>query len=225
MEDRIVLDRKAFEALAADTRVKILKSLKQRRKTLSELSKELSMSVSGTKEHLQNLEEADLIVKMDDGHKWKYYELTRKGKEVVGPKEIRVWILLSISAMALIVSMFSLLSLGAAEAPAYQTSTSGFIMMEAESPQISEAAPQEAGDVEAMTALPEDGAYKSATAPPLERMTDEAPQEAATQDTVDAPPVPVASMLPDLRLPLLVGVVSLVSIFACLGILVRNRMS
>ncbi|MBU0533150.1 winged helix-turn-helix domain-containing protein [Candidatus Micrarchaeota archaeon] len=109
--EEIVLDRTSFEALAADTRVKILKSLKERRKTLSELSKELNMSVSGTKEHLETLKKAGLIERIDDGHKWKYYELTKKGKGIIGPKEIKVWILLSISTVALIFSIFSMLSL------------------------------------------------------------------------------------------------------------------
>jgi DNA-binding transcriptional ArsR family regulator len=101
MEDKIVLDRKSFEALAVDTRVKILKALQQRRKTLSELSAELNLSVSGVKEHLETLENAALVTKMDDGHKWKYYELTNKGSVVVQPRELKVWILLAISLVAL----------------------------------------------------------------------------------------------------------------------------
>ena len=108
-EEKIVLDRKSFEALAVDTRVRILKALKVRRKTLSELSEELGLAVSGVKEHLETLEGAGLIKKMDDGHKWKYYELTKKGSEIIGPKELRVWILLSISAVALMLSMFTVL--------------------------------------------------------------------------------------------------------------------
>lgn len=107
-EDKIVLDRKSFEALAVDSRVKLLKSLKQRRKTLSELANEQKMSVSGVKEHLETLENVGLVEKKDDGHKWKYYELTRKGKDVVGPKEIRVWILLVTSVIALFSSLILL---------------------------------------------------------------------------------------------------------------------
>jgi len=38
-EEKITLDRQTFKILASDTRVDILKSLKVRRKTLSELSK------------------------------------------------------------------------------------------------------------------------------------------------------------------------------------------
>ncbi|MBU0591528.1 winged helix-turn-helix domain-containing protein [Candidatus Micrarchaeota archaeon] len=105
-DDKIVLDRRSFEALAVDTRIRILKSLKERRKTLTELAKEQKMSVSGIKEHLTTLERVELIDKIDDGHKWKYYELTKKGREIIGPKEVRVWILLSLSTFALVASIF-----------------------------------------------------------------------------------------------------------------------
>ncbi|MGV8085569.1 MAG: ArsR/SmtB family transcription factor [Candidatus Bilamarchaeum sp.] len=108
-EEKVVLDKKSFEALSVDTRVKILKSLTQRRKTLSEVAEEQKMSVSGIKEHLETLEQADLVIKIDDGHKWKYYELSKKGRDIVGPKELKVWILLSMSAVALVVSLFVLM--------------------------------------------------------------------------------------------------------------------
>jgi DNA-binding transcriptional ArsR family regulator len=107
-EEKIVLDSRSFEALAVESRVRILKSLRERRKTLSELAEGMKMSVSGTKEHLQVLEEAGLVRKMDDGHKWKYYELTKKGSEIVAPKELRVWILLSISTIALVMSVMAI---------------------------------------------------------------------------------------------------------------------
>ncbi|MFZ5501776.1 MAG: ArsR/SmtB family transcription factor, partial [Candidatus Micrarchaeota archaeon] len=100
MEGKIVLDRKSFEALAVDSRVRILKSLKERRKTLSEVASEQKMSLSGVKEHLETLERVGLIAKKDDGHKWKYYELTKKGMDIVAPRELRVWILLSLSTFA-----------------------------------------------------------------------------------------------------------------------------
>ena len=69
-----------FRALSSPTRLKIIKSLNSRRKTQSELAGELHLHVSTIKEHLDNLVDAELIVQIDDGHKWKYYELTRKGK-------------------------------------------------------------------------------------------------------------------------------------------------
>jgi DNA-binding transcriptional ArsR family regulator len=81
-EDRIFLDKESFEALSFVRRIKILKSLKKRRKTLSEMTQEQKISISGVKEHLEMLEKVGLIEKIDDGHKWKYYELTKKGWEI-----------------------------------------------------------------------------------------------------------------------------------------------
>jgi DNA-binding transcriptional ArsR family regulator len=102
-EDKIILDKKSFGALAVDSRVNILKALKERRKTLSELSDELGLSVSSTKEHLGKLVDAELIIKVEDGHKWKYYELTRKGEKLVSPDQtVRVMVLLGISLIAFV---------------------------------------------------------------------------------------------------------------------------
>ena len=107
-EEKITLDKQTFKTLASDTRVGILKSLTVRRKTLSELAKEYGMSVSTIKEHLDNLVTAGLIVQKDDGHKWKYYELTRKGRGVLNPEEKKIWILLSLSALAVIAAGFDM---------------------------------------------------------------------------------------------------------------------
>jgi len=101
-----VLDGKSFEALASKTRVQLLKSLKKRKKTLTELSSESLLSVSGVKEHLDNLEKAELIRKIDDGHKWKYYELTKKGMAIVSPNLTKVYVLLAISLSIFLYSVF-----------------------------------------------------------------------------------------------------------------------
>lgn len=106
MEDRITLDRKTFKTLASDTRINILKSLGRRRKMLTELSKEFGMSPSTIKEHLDKLSKADLIVQKDDGHKWKYYELTRTGKNVLNPGDNKIWIILTLSFLAIIVTSY-----------------------------------------------------------------------------------------------------------------------
>jgi len=80
------IDRKTLKALAADTRLNILKSLGKRRKTPSELSKELNLAASTVVEHLNRLEEADLVRREETGHKWIYYTLTKKGLALVKPK-------------------------------------------------------------------------------------------------------------------------------------------
>jgi DNA-binding transcriptional ArsR family regulator len=100
-EEKITLDKKSFRALISETRINILKSLTQRRKTLSELSKEFGMSVSTIKEHLNVLCSAELIVQKDEGHKWKYYELTGKGRNVLNPGERKIIVLLGISLFAM----------------------------------------------------------------------------------------------------------------------------
>lgn len=102
MEEKITLDRESFKSLASDTRVSILKSLDRRRKTLTELSKQFGMSPSTVKEHMDNLCSAKLVVQIDDGHKWKYYELTEKGKNILHPEETKIWILLLISVLGMV---------------------------------------------------------------------------------------------------------------------------
>jgi len=106
MEEKITLDRETFKTLASDTRVGILKSLARRRKMLTELSREFGMSPSTIKEHLDNLSKAELVIQKDEGHKWKYYELTRKGKEVLNPGETKIWVILTLSFLAIIATAY-----------------------------------------------------------------------------------------------------------------------
>jgi DNA-binding transcriptional ArsR family regulator len=86
MQKQIILDEESFKVLSSDTRIKILKNLKLRRHTLSELSKNLSLKTSTIKEHCDVLRKAKLIEQIDEGRKWKYYELTENGKKIVAPK-------------------------------------------------------------------------------------------------------------------------------------------
>jgi len=102
MNERIVLDERSFKALSADSRVSILKNLNDRRRTLTELSQKLSLGSSTIKEHCDILVNADLIKQIDEGRKWKYYELTQKGKQIIHPslmEEVKVLILLSLATI------------------------------------------------------------------------------------------------------------------------------
>lgn len=101
MSDSITLDRKAFRALSSDTRINILKILKERRMTLSELAKAFGMSPSTIKEHLDALSSAELVEQKDEGRKWKYYELTKKGSNFLSPSETKVFFILGASMLAL----------------------------------------------------------------------------------------------------------------------------
>ena len=107
--DRITLDRSTFKVLASDTRVDILKRISERKQTLTDLSEELEMSPSTIKEHLDKLVDADLIMPLDRGTKWKYYVLTKRGKQILKPNQTQVFVLLSISIMLLFASTLSLI--------------------------------------------------------------------------------------------------------------------
>jgi len=84
-EQGIVLNKDIFEILSSDTRIKILKSLNSRKKTNSELAKELSLESSTIHHHLKQLDETGLITSLDTGNRWVYYELTPNGIALMNP--------------------------------------------------------------------------------------------------------------------------------------------
>ncbi len=102
MEKKFVLDDKSFKALSADSRINILKNLIKRKMTLSELSTKLALKSSTIKEHCELLMNAELIDKIDEGRKWKYYELTNKGKQIISPNpfdEVKILVMLCFGAI------------------------------------------------------------------------------------------------------------------------------
>lgn len=126
MNDEIRLDRETFKALAADTRVNILKSLSKRRMTGAELASQVSLSPSTIKEHLDQLEKAHLIEQMDEGRKWKYYALTFKGRQITTTERpsMRVWIVLGLSMLGLVFATLNIFFLGGTFAPQGQQALS-----------------------------------------------------------------------------------------------------
>ncbi len=94
-DEKIVLDRAAFRALASDTRVEILKELDKRRKTLTELSDSVGLAVATVKEHMSSLTSSGLVEVKDEGRKWKYYELTGKGKAILYPERKKIWVMIA----------------------------------------------------------------------------------------------------------------------------------
>jgi DNA-binding transcriptional ArsR family regulator len=111
MDDNITLDKETFKALAIDTRVNILKKLDERfQLTLTDLATEFGMAPSTISEHLDKLASAGLVIQVDKGMKWKYYRLTPKGKKILNPYEKRVWIILTVSALALFAAVYRLMS-------------------------------------------------------------------------------------------------------------------
>lgn len=102
MPDEITLDKDVFKALAGDTRIAVLKSLRERRKTQSELAKEVGVAAPTVKEHVDILARAGLVREIDDGHKWKYIELTVKGKTLLEPQDKRILVLLGTSLVGVV---------------------------------------------------------------------------------------------------------------------------
>ncbi len=90
------IDSKTIKALSADARIRILKMLKENRRIAADIAKEIGLAPSTVNEHLKMMEGAGLISKKDTGHKWIYYELSDKGKNLIAPK-MPVSIILTLS--------------------------------------------------------------------------------------------------------------------------------
>jgi len=103
-DEKILIDRNTLKAISSDTRFNILKLLNKKRYTLSELSEKLNLKKSTVTEHLKHLIDVGLIIKKEDKRKWKYYYLSEKGKNLLQPKAITVY-------LAFIVSLFASFSL------------------------------------------------------------------------------------------------------------------
>ena len=110
--EEIKLSGPEFKALASETRAGIIKLLKGRNHTLTEMSKKLRLAAPTIKQHLSILEKADLIEELDEGRKWKYYRLTRKSKNIfLHETPINVFIVLGISLFALVGLLYSFISM------------------------------------------------------------------------------------------------------------------
>ncbi len=103
IEDAVVMDEKTFKSLTSKSRTQILKLLKKRNHTLSEISEKLKISKTTVKEHIDVLIEGRLIEQVPSHHKWKYYTLTKDGRKLVGeegPKRV------VITLVALVIGLF-----------------------------------------------------------------------------------------------------------------------
>jgi len=95
-EGEVTLERNDLKALASDTRVEILKKLKERNYTISELSSKLGHSKSTLHEHISKLVEANLVERADNHtSKWVYYRLSRKGRGLFVDSTNRVVVIFS----------------------------------------------------------------------------------------------------------------------------------
>jgi len=103
----VLLERSELKVLASDTRVDILKTLKSRNYTVSELSTKLNHSKSTLHEHISRLVDANLVEKADNyTNKWVYYRLSRRGKELFVDRTKRIVVI--ISTIFLVVGLMQL---------------------------------------------------------------------------------------------------------------------
>lgn len=98
---KVTLDRETFKALASETRLSLLRSLDERRKTGSELARDLDLNKATVHEHLQLLENVGLVKKVDEGRKWIYWELSWDGRKLLHPETGATFaVLLSLSVLS-----------------------------------------------------------------------------------------------------------------------------
>lgn len=109
MGRRIVLDAESFRALSSETRVRLLKHLDEDRLTLTNLAKKMDLAKATVSSHLESLESAGLIRRIDEGRKWIYYSLTGKGRAVLHPESEKVGVILALSVGLSLIGLASLL--------------------------------------------------------------------------------------------------------------------
>ena len=105
----ITLDQESFKALASEVRVGILKKLDERRQTVTDLSVLLSLSKPTLLEHLEKLQAAGLVKRVDEGRKWIYYELSQKGRKLLHPERVAIVLALSSAGVLAAVGAFLVL--------------------------------------------------------------------------------------------------------------------
>ncbi|MGI0150229.1 MAG: winged helix-turn-helix domain-containing protein [Thermoplasmata archaeon] len=105
---KITLDQESFKALASDVRVGILKRLDVRRETVTDLSNLLSLSKPTLLEHLEKLQSAGLVKRIDEGRKWIYYELSDKGRKILHPERVAITLALASAVVLAAIGLFYL---------------------------------------------------------------------------------------------------------------------
>jgi len=122
---KITLDQESFRALASDVRVEILKRLDARRETVTDLSNLLTLSKPTLLEHLEKLQSAGLVKRIDEGRKWIYYELSVKGRKILHPERVAITLALGSAVVLAAIGAFSLFLAGnTASAPGIQRNLS-----------------------------------------------------------------------------------------------------
>lgn len=76
------MEEKKDKILSSDTRKQILVNLKERNKTLSELSREIGVSKPALLKHLFIMSSSDFVKRIKNGNRFIYYKITEEGKRM-----------------------------------------------------------------------------------------------------------------------------------------------
>jgi len=109
VEEQLTIDRETFKALSSDTRLDILKALRERKKTITELAESLNLSKSTVHEHLTMLIKSGLVKRIDSKNKWVYYSLTWKGMGLFQNNLKKIVVLFSSALTFLLAGTYELL--------------------------------------------------------------------------------------------------------------------
>ncbi len=90
--EEINLDEKDIKILNSKTRIKILKLLSEKEKTLTQIAEELKLKQPTILEHLKILEEKNYIKKNNKKNQTKRYRLTYKGERIIKPKSTKIFL-------------------------------------------------------------------------------------------------------------------------------------
>lgn len=127
-EEEFALDPATIKILASDTRLALLRLLRERRMTLTEMAAATSLHKATVLEHLERLHEAGLVKRHDDPERiWVYYELTRRGSRIVNPGRTRFYLLVGAGVLAagLAIALLAVLASLAPPVPPASTSQGG----------------------------------------------------------------------------------------------------
>jgi len=111
MEEPVtIIDRDVLKVISVDTRMDILKMLAHGDRNPSFISKQLHKSDATIVEHLEALQKAGLVRKVETPRrKWVFYTLTERGKGIISSKSRRLVIILGISLLSLFGGIVNLL--------------------------------------------------------------------------------------------------------------------
>ena len=107
--NEVTVNNLTFKALSVETRVKILKLLLKSKLTQTDLAESLGLTIPSVKEHLDFLVNSGLIERLEEGRKWKYYQVTNKTKSLFNSEYYKFVITLGVfvisAGLSIIISL------------------------------------------------------------------------------------------------------------------------